>query len=152
MSTIKFNLPSERVINAAPLRILVAEDNALIGMLLEQMLTTMGHEVCAVEATERATIASAARCQPDLVIADGVLREGSGISAVETILRSRSVAHIFVTGDHTAVRMRMPNAIILEKPFNEVSLEQAIRQVVRVSDAKQSVAPGEGKRKEGLLF
>src|SRR5271168_5209769 len=83
----------------APLRILVAEDNALIGMLLADMLTSMGHDVCAVEATETGTVASAARYRPDLVIADGALREGSGVGAVETILRSHTMAHIFVTGD-----------------------------------------------------
>ena len=137
MSIIDLNLGSERIVTFVSLRILVAEDNALIGMLLEEMLTTMGHAVCAVEATETGTIASALRYRPDLLIVDGALREGSGINAVETILRSYFVAHIFVTGDHTSIRLRMPDAVILEKPFNEASLEAAIRKVLPVATAHQ---------------
>jgi CheY-like chemotaxis protein len=126
-----------------PLRILVAEDNALIGMVLADMLTEMGHDVCAVEATETGTIASAARHSPDLLIADGTLRGGSGVTAVEAILRSHDLAHIFVTGDPESIRLRRPDAVILEKPFNEATLAQAIRQVVR----------GAGTlRKKDLLF
>jgi DNA-binding response OmpR family regulator len=116
----------------SPLRILVAEDNALIGMLLADMLGDMGHDVCAVEATEMDTIASAARHRPDLLIADGWLREGSGVAAVQTILRSHILAYIFVTGDHASVHMRMPGAVILEKPFNEAGLAAAIRRAVQI--------------------
>ena len=35
-----------------PLRILVVEDDALIGMLLADMLDAMGHTVCAVARTQ----------------------------------------------------------------------------------------------------
>jgi DNA-binding response OmpR family regulator len=118
----------------APLRILVAEDNALIGMLLADMLTAMGHDVCAVEATESATVASAMRHRPDLLIADGWLREGSGIAAVKTILQSHVMAYIFVTGDSAAIRDRMPGAVILEKPFNEATLYAAIGAVMHITD------------------
>jgi DNA-binding response OmpR family regulator len=113
------------------LRVLVAEDNALIGMLLADMLIAMGHDVCAVEATERATVASAARYRPDLLIVDGTLRNGSGVGAVATILRSHAIAHIFVTGDQDSIQERMPDAVILEKPFNEARLREAIRKVIR---------------------
>jgi len=137
VNIIDLDLGSDHVATFVPLRILVAEDNALIGMLLEEMLTTMGHAVCAVEATEAGTIASALRYRPDLLIADGALREGNGINAVETILRSYLMAHIFVTGDHTSIRLRMPDAVILEKPFNEASLEIAIRKVLQAANATE---------------
>jgi two-component system, response regulator PdtaR len=149
VTIIDLNLRSERIVTFVPLRILVAEDNALIGMLLEEMLTTMGHAVCAVEATETGTIASALRYRPDLLIADGALREGSGINAVEAILRSYFVAYIFVTGDHTSIRLRMPDAVILEKPFNEASLEVAIRKVLQIADAKQAPRHETTGRKQG---
>jgi DNA-binding response OmpR family regulator len=131
----QINLSTEpkQIADVAPLRILIAEDNALIGMLLEQMLTAFGHDVCAVETTEKATVASAARHRPDLVIVDVGLRLGSGINAVQTILRSHFVAHIFVTGDRAAVQTHMPDAVILEKPFNEAKLERAIRTVIHAA-------------------
>jgi CheY-like chemotaxis protein len=34
------------------LRVLVVEDNAIIGMLLAEMLAEMGHDVCGLETTE----------------------------------------------------------------------------------------------------
>ena len=46
------------------LRILVVEDDALIGMLLAEVLVGMGHEVCAIEANEADAVAAAARCRP----------------------------------------------------------------------------------------
>jgi CheY-like chemotaxis protein len=36
------------------LRVLVVEDNAIIGMLLGEMLAEMGHDVCGIETTEAA--------------------------------------------------------------------------------------------------
>ena len=113
------------------LRILVAEDNFLIGMLLADMLALMGHDVCAVEMTEAGMVSSAAQYRPDLLIVDGRLREGSGVTAVEIILRTQLMPYVFVTGDPVYVRTRMPDAVILEKPFVEATLEQAIRRAVQ---------------------
>ena len=61
------------------LRIQIVEDDALIGLLLGDMLEVMGYEVCAIEATEIAAVSAAARCEPDLLIVDANLREGSGV-------------------------------------------------------------------------
>jgi CheY-like chemotaxis protein len=113
------------------LRILVAEDNALIGMLLADMLATMGHEVYDLEMTVAGTIASAARHRPDLMILDGRLRDGSGIDAADTISFSQIIPHIFVTGDPAHIHERLPDAVILRKPFDEIALATAIRQVLK---------------------
>ena len=67
------------------LSVLVVEDDAMIGMLLAEMLEDMGYTVCAVVATEEDAVADAARCKPGLMIVDEQLREGSGVSAMERI-------------------------------------------------------------------
>ena len=36
------------------LRVMVVEDDGMIAMLLAEVLTGMGHDVCAIEATEAA--------------------------------------------------------------------------------------------------
>jgi len=41
------------------LRVLVVEDNAIIGMLLAEVLAGMGHDVCAIEATEADAVTAA---------------------------------------------------------------------------------------------
>jgi DNA-binding NtrC family response regulator len=124
------------------LRILVAEDNFLIGMLLADMLALMGHDVCAVEMTEAGMVSSAAQYRPDLLIVDARLREGSGVTAVELILRTQPTPYVFVTGDPVYVRARMPDAVILEKPFVEATLEQAIRRALQIEGSAMTGMDG----------
>jgi CheY-like chemotaxis protein len=108
------------------LRILIVEDEPLIGMLLGEMLELMGHEVCAIEATETAAVSAAARCKPSFLIVDAQLREGNGISAVDTILAQSYIPHVFVSGNRRGVLTVRPNSIVVEKPFTEAGLADAI--------------------------
>jgi two-component system, response regulator PdtaR len=112
------------------LRVLVMEDDALIGMLFADVLAEMGHDVCAVEATEAGAVAAAARCSPELMIVDARLGKGSGISAVEEILRTGFVPHVFVSGDTASVRERRPDAVVIQKPFRESDLALAIQRAL----------------------
>jgi CheY-like chemotaxis protein len=113
-----------------PLRVLVAEDDTMIGMLLGEVLTGMGYDVCAIEATQADTVAAAVRHRPDMMIVDAWLGDGSGITAVEEVLRSGFVPHVFVSGDTLAVQARCPGAVVLQKPFREADLAQAIQRAL----------------------
>ncbi len=115
------------------LRVLVMEDNALIGMLYADLLAEMGHVVCAIETTETEAIAAATLYKPDLMIVDATLGEGTGVSAVEEILRSGFVPHVFVSGDAASVRAITPSAIVMQKPFRDVDLARAIQSVLIVA-------------------
>src|SRR5438270_8974943 len=108
------------------LRVLVVDDDALIAMLLTEMLAGMGHDVCATAASEAEAVIAAARYAPDLMIVDAGLGRGSGVSAVEEILRAGPLAHVFVTGDAERVRVRKPDALIVRKPFREAELARAM--------------------------
>jgi two-component system, response regulator PdtaR len=108
------------------LRVLVAEDDALIALLLAELLAGMGHEVCATAATEREAVIAAAHYKPDLMIVDAGLGRGSGVSAVEEILRAGPLAHVFISGDAERVRLRKPDAVVIRKPFREAELARAI--------------------------
>jgi DNA-binding response OmpR family regulator len=111
------------------LRVLLVEDEAIIGVLLAEVLSGMGHEVCGIAATEAEAIALAAQYGPDLLIVDAGLRDGSGVSAVAEILRVEFIPHIFITGDLAGVRALKPDAMVLEKPFLESDLVRAIERV-----------------------
>jgi CheY-like chemotaxis protein len=108
------------------LSILVVEDEAIIGMLLCDVLMRMGHSVIAVVGTEWAAVELAAEYEPDMLIVDAGLTSGNGISAVDEILKKRFVPHLFTTGNAMRVRLLKPNAIVLEKPFSDMELEQAV--------------------------
>ena len=112
------------------LRIIVVEDEAVIAMLLAEVLTGMGHEVCAIEATEADAVAAAARCRPDMMILDARLGDGSGISAIEQILCTGFVPHVFVTGDALRVQTLRPAAVVIQKPFDEAALARAMQRAL----------------------
>jgi two-component system, response regulator PdtaR len=113
-------------------RVLVVEDDAMIGMLLADMLEQMGHGVCAIEVTEADAVNAAVQYGPDLVIVDERLRDGSGVSAVEEMLRTGPVPHVFITGDTSRVKALRPDAVVMQKPFREADLARAIQRALGV--------------------
>ena len=112
------------------LRVLVVEDNAMVSMLLAEMLGEMGHEVCGVEATESGAVTAALRCHPDLMILDSLLGEGCGIAAMETIERVEFIPHLFASGDIARIKARRPNAVMIQKPYFEADLARAIERAL----------------------
>jgi len=115
------------------LRVLVVEDEILIGMLLADTLGAMGYEVCAIEATETGAVAAAARCKPGLMIVDARLRDGSGVSAVEEILRTGWVPHVFISGETSTIQALRPGSIVIRKPFRDMDLHGAIQRALAAS-------------------
>jgi len=110
--------------------VLVVEDDPLIGTLVAEVLESMGYEVCAIEDTEAGAVTAAARFQPDLMIVDVRLSEGSGIAAVEQITRARSIPHVFVSGGTSGRQAFKPGAIIIQKPYREADLAAAIKRAL----------------------
>jgi CheY-like chemotaxis protein len=94
--------------------------------------TNRSHLVCGTVGTEAAAVSEAARLKPDLMLVDARLDGGSGISAVDRICIAGFVPHVFVTGDVNSVKANRPQATILQKPFNEKRLEQAIARALRL--------------------
>jgi two-component system, response regulator PdtaR len=108
------------------LRILVVEDDALIAMVLGELLEGMGHEVCDTAGTQADAVASAIRHRPDMMIVDGALRQGNGIAAVDEILLGGPLPHVFVSGDTGRIKAHRPDAAVLRKPFRLAELGGAI--------------------------
>src|SRR5690242_21433786 len=129
-----------------PIRVLVVEDDALIAMLLGELLAGMGHDVCATAATEAEAVIAATRYGPDLMIVDAGLGRGSGVSAVEEICRVEPVAHVFITGDAERVRLRQPDAVVVRKPFRQAELARAIETALAglVGENEKSRRAGDG--------
>ncbi len=108
------------------LRILVVEDDLMIGPLLAEILEDFGHVVCAVEVDAAGAVAAAARLHPDLMIVDVGLGSGSGIAAVREILRGGFVPHVFVTGDLLRGLCLGSDAVLIQKPYRAFEIAAAI--------------------------
>jgi len=112
------------------MNILVVEDDAIIGMLLGELLVEMGHGVCSIEATGAGAVTAAARCDPDMMIVDALLGDESGVAAVETILQTKSIPHVFVSGNIACVFRSRPTAVGLKKPYTESDLASAMQRAL----------------------
>ena len=108
------------------LRTLVVEDDAIIGGLLAEALEGLGHTVCAVESNVAKAVAAASHWRPDLMIVDVGLGEASGILAVNEILLSRFVPHVFITGNAVRGMPLGSDTVLIQKPFRVSDLERAI--------------------------
>jgi CheY-like chemotaxis protein len=111
-------------------RVVVVEDDAMIGVLLGEMLEGMGYDVCSIEATEADAVTAAALYRPDLMIVDVQLGDGSGVSAIDTIHRARPVPHVFVSGDIARLRALKPGSIAIQKPYRESELALTIQRAL----------------------
>jgi DNA-binding response OmpR family regulator len=111
------------------LRVMLVEDDVSLAALFSEALIDMGFDVCAVESTAAGAQAAAARCQPDLMIVDAQLSEGDGVAAVNEIRLSRPVPYLLITGDPAGLSGLEPDALVLQKPFTEGDLVNAIKRV-----------------------
>jgi len=118
------------------LRILVVEDDVMIGGLLAETLEDLGHVVCAVETNAANAVAAAALHHPDLMIVDVGLGEVSGVAAVKEILRSGFVPHVFATGDTLRDLSLGPDAVLIQKPFRGPDIAHAIDRALAANPAR----------------
>ena len=109
-----------------PLRVMIVEDDAIIAMLLEDILQGMGHTVCATVATESDAVAASERCELDLMIVDATLRSGTGAGAVATILSKGFLRCVQMSGSEHGVGTLARDAVFVQKPFTDAELARAI--------------------------
>jgi DNA-binding response OmpR family regulator len=100
----------------------------MIGLLLMEILEEMGHTVCGIVATEEDAVIGAARLQPSLMLVDVNLHQGSGVSAMQRILKQGPRPCVFMSG--APGQFGWPTATVLRKPFAERELVLAIERVV----------------------
>ncbi len=118
-------------------RVLVVEDDAMIGGLLAETLEGLGHKVCAVETNAVHAPAAAARWRPDLMIVDVGRGQAGGVAVVKEILRNGFVPHVFVTGDAVKGMPLGPDTVLIRKPFRVSDLDQAIQRALAATPARK---------------
>lgn len=114
----------------AATRILVAEDNDLVALTLEEQLKGLGYDVIGVAHTGAEAIDLAARLSPDLIIMDIRMPEGDGTEAAARINAQRSTPILMLTAytDRETIRRAEAAGALayLVKPVNEAELTPAI--------------------------
>ncbi len=113
--------------------VLVIEDEAMIALDLEALVTDLGHEVSGLARTHREAIAAVRARRPGLVLADIQLADGSsGLDAVNEILAEIDVPVIFITAypERFLTGERPEPAFLIAKPFQTETVKAVISQAL----------------------
>lgn len=113
--------------------VLIIEDEPLISMQLEDLVRSLGHEICGTAATRTQAQEVVAERTPGLVLADIQLADGSsGLDAVDDILAIDTVPVIFITAypERLLTGDRPEPTYLVTKPFQESTVRAAISQAL----------------------
>jgi DNA-directed RNA polymerase specialized sigma24 family protein/CheY-like chemotaxis protein len=113
--------------------VLIIEDEPLISMQLEDLVKSLGHDICGTAATRTQAQQVVAENSPGLVLADIQLADGSsGLDAVNDILEIDSIPVIFITAypERLLTGDRPEPTYLVTKPFQESTVRAAISQAL----------------------
>jgi CheY-like chemotaxis protein len=123
-------------------KILIIEDEPLIAVDLESIVTDLGHAVVGISRTRASAVAKARQAQPNLILSDIKLADdSSGIDAVSEIVQFRDVPAIFITAfpERLLTGLGPEPAFLITKPFRSEMVRAVIGQALFWS---QSTTPG----------
>lgn len=134
--------------NGASLRIVVAEDEAVIRMDLVEMVRELGHEVVGEAFNGQQAVDIVRQVKPDVVFLDIAMPERDGLSAAEEIASEDLGAVVMVTafsGRDISTKAAEAGAVgYVVKPFTMADLEPAISLAVvrwqQIQDLKAQVS------------
>jgi AmiR/NasT family two-component response regulator len=116
------------------LRVVIAEDEALIRMDLAEMLAEEGYDVVGQAADGEQAVELVTRLRPDLAVFDVKMPKLDGISAAEAVARERIAPVVILTAfsqRELVERARDAGAMAyLVKPFGKSDLVPAIEMAV----------------------
>lgn len=112
------------------IRIMLAEDNDLVALTLEEQLKSLGYDVVGIARSGAQAMELAAKLLPDLIIMDIRMPEMEGTEAAGRINQQRPVPILMLTAytDRETIRKAEQAGALgyLVKPVNEAELTPAI--------------------------
>jgi CheY-like chemotaxis protein len=124
-------------------RVLIIEDEPIIALDLENLVSELGHEVVGTAATRDQAVKLALSARPGLILADINLGEGgSGIDAVSEILDSFDIPVIFVTAypEKLLTGERPEPTYLIAKPFLPETVQATVGQALFFHPIKRKAA------------
>ena len=125
-------------------RVMIIEDEAIIAMDIQDIVSEVGHRVTGIARTRDEAVAMAMRERPDLILADIQLADNSsGIDAVNEILAQfEAMPVIFITAfpERLLTGERPEPAFLITKPFSEDQLRSAVSQAMFFSSTETLAA------------
>ncbi|HIJ20192.1 MAG TPA: response regulator [Deltaproteobacteria bacterium] len=112
-------------------KIMIAEDNIISSMDLEELLSAQGHQVVGVAASGMEAVQMGETLAPDLILMEinmpGIM---NGVAAAEAIRSTRDIPIFFLMGDAREELVNRAKTMtpydLIRKPFGEEQVAQAI--------------------------
>jgi CheY-like chemotaxis protein len=118
-----------QAVDLKSLRVLVVEDEALVSMLVEDMLDDLGCVVVGPAAELEEALALARDGEIDAALLD-VNLAGRPIFPVADVLRERGVPYAFASGyGEAGISDDHKGAAVLQKPFRESDLKRVLETI-----------------------
>jgi CheY-like chemotaxis protein len=118
------------------LRVLIVEDETIIAMLLEDILTDAGCVVAGKARSVAAALDAVETLQFDVAILDVNLR-GRRVDPVADALMDRRLPFIFATGyGEAGLAERFRSITVLQKPFEPTPLLEMLAREISDSDSR----------------
>ncbi|MGY3438052.1 MULTISPECIES: response regulator [unclassified Marinovum] len=121
-------------------RVMIIEDEAVIAMDIESIVSDVGHQVVGIARTRAAAVEMGNAERPDLILADIQLADNSsGIDAVNDLLPSLGdVPVIFITAfpERLLTGERPEPAFLISKPYKEEQVRSAVSQAMFFSSTE----------------
>lgn len=134
---------SEDISHQVATDIMIIEDEPLIAMDIENMVTDLGHSVTGIARTHSEAVDLYNKTQPKMVLADIQLADGSsGIDAVNDILKTSTVPVIFITAypERLLTGERPEPAFLVTKPFDPDMVKALISQALFFNSTSSKAA------------
>lgn len=122
------------MLNLTSFRVAIAEDDAMLGQILEDLLDERGAYCTTFATADDALLAIINTGQPDLVIADHIVPGQLTGGELANLLLSRwpTLPIIITTGYGYEIQANLPlNVVYLQKPWMPAALDAAITQALR---------------------
>lgn len=115
---------------ASAKRILLVEDEVMVAMMLEDMLSDLGHEIIGPAYNVSAGLALAQSAQIDIAILDVNLGDGDS-SPIGDALVARKIPFILATG-YGCATSNVHSVPVLQKPYLSSDIEHALRNICAI--------------------
>ena len=126
--------------------VLIIEDEAIIAMDLEAIVSGMGHRVVDIARTREGAVKLGKKHAPDLILADIQLADkSSGIDAVNELLAALGeVPVLFITAfpERLLTGERPEPAFLIAKPYSEEQVRAAVSQAMFFASTESLLQAG----------
>lgn len=111
-------------------RVMLAEDEAMVAMLVEGMLIDLGHQIVAIARTKQEAIEVAQTTDAEFAVLD-VNLNGEYTYDVAAVLVNRGIPFLFATGyGNAGLEPGWRSTPTLQKPFQVQDLARCIEEII----------------------